>query len=171
MNRHWREGIQPKKFTWIFENKLAVSEQPGGFGGEYKKVRRDVELTWIQNQNFNCMISISPSPQNLAKYKELDFTSVHLPIADEPELEELKQLYSIVQEKLQANQKILLHRRRRTDLMAGITAGYLYWNKLAQNETDAIMQVELIFNAKMGRDGRRLLNSVIAGTSPKIKNK
>jgi hypothetical protein len=36
----WAAGIPPRNFTWVIRDRLAVSERPGGFAPNHRKVRR-----------------------------------------------------------------------------------------------------------------------------------
>jgi hypothetical protein len=36
----WAQGIPPRNFAWIMKDRLAVSERPGGYGANHRRVRR-----------------------------------------------------------------------------------------------------------------------------------
>ena len=70
MKGKWAAGIPPRNFTWIIRDRLAVSERPGGFSVNHRKVRRTEEIIWLRVQGFGRIISLLPSPHNLAAYEE-----------------------------------------------------------------------------------------------------
>jgi hypothetical protein len=56
-----------------------MSERPGGFAPNHRKVRRQEEIIWLQVQGFTRVISLLPSPHNLQAYEEKSMASVHFP--------------------------------------------------------------------------------------------
>ena len=60
MRGKWAAGIQPRSFTWVYKDILAVSERPGGSTTVHRRVRRDEELLWLKHQGFGRVISILP---------------------------------------------------------------------------------------------------------------
>ena len=40
----WALGIQPRNFTWIIKDRLAICERPGGYGVNHRRVRRQEEI-------------------------------------------------------------------------------------------------------------------------------
>ena len=61
----WALGIQPRNFTWIIKDRLAVCERPGGYGVNHRRVRRQEEIIWLRENNFAKVISIIGAPHNL----------------------------------------------------------------------------------------------------------
>ncbi|MGA2932296.1 MAG: hypothetical protein ABSE98_09460 [Acidimicrobiales bacterium] len=66
MKGKWAAGISPRNFTWVIKDHLAVSERPGGFSVNHRRVRRQEEIIWLRVQGFGRVISLLPSPHNLA---------------------------------------------------------------------------------------------------------
>ena len=56
----WAAGIPPRNFTWVIKDRLAVSERPGGFAPNHRKVRRQEEIIWLQVQGFTRVFSLLP---------------------------------------------------------------------------------------------------------------
>ena len=52
MRGKWAAGISPRKFTWVVQDQLAVSERPGGFAPNHRRVRRQEEIIWLRVQGF-----------------------------------------------------------------------------------------------------------------------
>ena len=61
MKGKWAAGIPPRNFTWVIKDRLAVSERPGGFAPNHRKVRRQEEIIWLQVHGFTRIISLLPS--------------------------------------------------------------------------------------------------------------
>ncbi len=70
MKGKWAAGIPPRNFTWVIRDSLAVSERPGGFAPNHRRVRRQEEIIWLRVQEFNRVISLLPSPHNLQAYED-----------------------------------------------------------------------------------------------------
>ena len=80
MKGKWAAGIPPRNFTWVIKDRLAVSERPGGFAPNHRKVRRQEEIIWLQVQGFTRVVSLLPSSHNLQAYEEKSMASVHFPL-------------------------------------------------------------------------------------------
>ena len=76
----WALGITPRNFTWIIKDKLAVCERPGGYGDNHRRVRRQEEIIWMRENNFDLVISIIAAPHNLHAYQELSMPHRHRPL-------------------------------------------------------------------------------------------
>ena len=76
----WAAGIPPRNFTWVIKDRLAMSERPGGFAPNHRKVRRQEEIIWLQVQGFTRVVSLLPSSHNLRAYEEKSMASVHYPL-------------------------------------------------------------------------------------------
>ena len=80
MKGKWAAGIPPRNFTWVIKDRLAISERPGGFAPNHRKVRRQEEIIWLQVQGFTRVVSLLPSSHNLQAYDEKALASVHYPL-------------------------------------------------------------------------------------------
>ena len=80
MKGKWAAGIPPRNFTWVIKDRLAMSERPGGFAPNHRKVRRQEEIIWLQVQGFTRVVSLLPSSHNLQAYEEQAMASVHFPL-------------------------------------------------------------------------------------------
>ena len=47
-----------------------MSERPGGFAPNHRRVRRQEEIIWLRVQGFTRVVSLLPSSHNLAAYDE-----------------------------------------------------------------------------------------------------
>ncbi len=159
MNRQWKAGIEPQKLTKIVNN-LYISEQVGGYEDHYRPVRRDVEITWLLNQEFDLIVSLLPTTQNLQNYSKKGLNYIHHPVAKTVEVETLIKLYQILYENLAQGRKILMHRYKRADLMAGIMAGFFLYTNIAQEKSEAILRIENLFCSKIEEDGNRLVKLI-----------
>jgi hypothetical protein len=159
----WAAGIPPRNFTWIIKDRLAVSERPGGFAPTHRRVRRQEEIIWLRVQGFNRVVSLLPSPHNLAAYDEGDLQWAHYPLS--PGIDPrptLADCYADLQGALGAGQRILVHQDELGDRVMGTVAGFLVWSGRLESGPQAIAVVEHVVGHQMGSNGREL---VVAATA------
>jgi len=154
----WAAGLAPRNFTWIIKDRLAVSERPGGYARNHRRVRRQEEIIWLREQGFNRVVSLLGSPHNLHAYDEMGVTWSHIPFStlDDPRTV-LPQLYGQLQGWLAAGEKILVHQEDLGDRLMGVMAGYLLVTRMIGTGPQAIAVVERIVQRQMGPDGRQLV--------------
>ena len=63
MRGKWAMGITPRYFCWIIKDRLAVSERPGGYARNHRRVRRQEEIIWLREQHFSRIVSLLAYPQ------------------------------------------------------------------------------------------------------------
>ncbi|HLI54874.1 MAG TPA: hypothetical protein VKU88_11150 [Acidimicrobiales bacterium] len=158
MRGKWARGIRPRFFAWIIMGKLAVSERPGGYARNHRKVRRQEEILWLRGEQFTRIVSLLPSPHNLHAYDELGMTWSHVPLSphDDP-AEVLSELYADLKRWLASGERILVHQEEMGDRLMGVVAGYLRWSGLVPSGPHAITIVERILARQMGPAGRELV--------------
>ena len=151
----WAQGIKPRHFNWVIDGQLAVCERPGGYGVNHRKVRRQEEIIWIRENNFDFVISLIPSNHNLHNYDELGVAWKHWPLA--PTVDRNAALATIFPELhrlLHGGSALLLHGEELGDRLAGLLAGYLRWSGMVPETTKAIVIIERILGRQMGPEGR-----------------
>ncbi len=158
MKGKWAAGIEPRNFSWIIKGQLAVSERPGGYARNHRRVRRREEIIWLREQGFTRLVSLLASPHNLHAYDELGVAWSHVLFGpqDDPR-QVLPDLYRSVQQWLAAGDRILLHQEELSDRVMGVAAGYLLWAGLIKEGPQAIAVVEHIVQRQMGPGGRELV--------------
>jgi len=158
MKGKWAQGIQPRNFSWVMKDKLAVCERPGGYGVNHRRVRRQEEIIWIREQGFTCVVSVIPSPHNLHNYTELDVPWRHLPfgVHDAPR-QVLSELFELLEELTGAGGKVLLHGDELGDRISGIIAGYLVWTQMVPDGPESTSLVERLVHRQIGPVGRELV--------------
>jgi hypothetical protein len=158
MRGKWERGIQPRNFAWIIRDKFAVSERPGGYARNHRKVRRHAEILWLRNQGFTRVVSMLPSPHNLHAYDELGVTWSHLPFASGGEAKQmLGDLYPQIKQWIASGEKILVHQEELGDRVMGVVAGFLLWAGLVETGPHAVTVTEQILHRQMGPPGRELV--------------
>jgi hypothetical protein len=158
----WAAGIPPRNFAWIVRDLLAVSERPGGSAPNHRRVRRQEEIIWLRVQGFNRVVSLLPSPHNLAAYEEGQIASAHFPLtatSDVPEM--LGDLYRNLDGWLHGGERILLHQEELGDRVMGVVAGYLLWSGRLPGGPQAIAVAERLVSRQMGPIGRDLVAEVV----------
>ncbi|HUQ40625.1 MAG TPA: hypothetical protein VM030_10770 [Acidimicrobiales bacterium] len=158
MRGKWAAGIEPRHFAWVIKDRLAVSERPGGYSRNHRKVRRQEEIIWLREQGFARVVSLLPSPHNLHAYDELNMPWAHFPLGPgvDPRTY-LHDLYVHLRDWLAAGDRILLHQEELSDRLQGVVAGYLLWSRLLPSRPQAITVLEQILHRQMGPPGRELV--------------
>src|SRR5680860_200960 len=120
----WAQGIVPRNFSWVIKDRLAVSERLGRYGASHRRVRRQEEIIWAQQQSFTCIVSLLPSPHNLHAYDEAGMPWHHVPFGphDDPATI-LSGLYPEVRSRLAAGEKLLVHQEELGDVVQGVMGG------------------------------------------------
>ena len=158
MRGKWERGIEPRNFAWVIRDQLAVSERPGGYARNHRKVRRHEEILWLRNQGFTRIVSLLPSPHNLHAYDEHGATWSHFPFGPAADSRAtLGELYPQMQAWLAAGERILVHQEELSDRVMGVVAGYLVVTGLIESGPEAVMVVEQILHRQMGPGGRELV--------------
>jgi len=158
MRGRWAEGIPPRNFTWVIRDRLAISERPGGFAPNHRKVRRQEEILWLRGQGFTAVVSLLPSPHNLQAYEELAMPAVHIPLPMSGDVRSvLAGLYRGIHDRLSSGGQLLIHQDELSDRVMGVAAGYLVWSGRLSGEPQAIAVVEHLVGHPMGPAGREVV--------------
>ena len=157
----WAQGIAPREFCWVIQDKLAVCERPGGHGPNHRRVRRQEEIIWIREQGFNKVISLIPTPHNLHNYDELGVSWIHRPFGPLAEPDEfMAQFFPELKKWLAADgSKLLMHGEEISDRMAGLLGGYLLWTGMVPAAPQVISIIEQILKKQMGAIGRAIVDA------------
>jgi hypothetical protein len=154
----WAAGIPPRNFTWVIKDRLAVSERPGGFAPNHRKVRRQEEIIWLQVQGFNRVISLLPSSHNLQAYEEKSMACEHFPLPLAGDARGvLADLYRELHTRLTSGERLLVHQEELGDRVTGVVAGYLLWSDRLPSGPQAITVLEHMTGHAMGPGGRQLV--------------
>lgn len=165
MKGKWAQGIRPRNFSWVIRDRFAVSERPGGYGANHRRVRRQEEIIWVREQGFTRVISIIPANSNLHNYTELEVAWLHRPLRsleDAPAL--MAELFPELDRLLAADDKVLLHGEELGDRIAGLVAAYVIWSGMVPEPPKATMLVERMLARQIGPTGRELI--ALAPTIP-----
>jgi hypothetical protein len=156
----WAQGIEPRHFRWIIKDRLAVCERPGGYGDSHRRVRRQEEIIWLRQNEFDRVISLISSSHNLHNYAELDMPFRHVPFAgpqDGPEV--LLAVLATIRDHLMT-ERIIVHREELGERIAGLVATYLLWMDLVPSGPDAITVTEQLLERELGPIARELVAMV-----------
>lgn len=158
MKGKWAAGIPPRNFTWVIKDRLAVSERPGGFAPNHRKVRRQEEIIWLQVHGFTRIFSLLPSSHNLQAYEERSMASLHFPLPPAGDTRAvLADLYREIHLRLTAGERLLIHQEELGDRVTGVVAGYLLWSGRLPSSPQAITVLEHMTGHQMGPGGRELV--------------
>jgi len=154
----WAAGIPPRNFTWVIKDRLAMSERPGGFAPNHRKVRRQEEIIWLQVQGFTRVFSLLSSQHNLQAYEEKSLASVHFPLPASGDARPvLADIYRELSQRMAAGERILIHQEELGDRVNGVVAGYLLWSGRLPNGPQAITVLEHMTGHPLGPSGRELV--------------
>ena len=166
MKGKWAQGIQPRNFSWVVKDKLAVCERPGGYGANHRRVRRQEEIIWIREQGFTCVVSLIPSPHNLHNYDELGVTWRHRPFTQGDDAQRfVATFFPEIRTLISEGQKLLVHQDELGDRVSGLMAGFLLWSGMVESGPQAISITEQLVHRQLGPLGRQLVT--IAAELPK----
>ncbi|MXW42171.1 MAG: hypothetical protein F4138_05535 [Acidimicrobiia bacterium] len=169
MKGKWAEGIQPRNFRWIMQDRLAVCERPGGQSESHRRVRRTEEINWIRQQGFSRVVSLMPSTHNLHSYSEQNIAWSHWPISDREEYgDRLGALFVELNVLLTRGEKVLVHRRRLSDEVCGFMAGYLLWMGMVSGESQVVVIMEKMTQRPFGALGRRIVSAAARMPAPEV---
>ncbi len=163
MRGKWAAGIPPRNFTWVIRDHLALSERPGGFAPNHRRVRRTEELIWLRGKGFTRIVSLLPSQHNLHAYDDEHIAHAHFPVvpgADPRAV--LSDCYRALDAALHSGERVLVHREELGDRVTGVAAGFLVWSGRVSSEPKAIALVEHLVGHQMGSAGRELVVAAAA---------
>jgi hypothetical protein len=159
MRGRWAQGLEPRFLTWIITDRLAVSERPGGFARNHRKVRRQEELIWLAGHGFTHVLSLLDSPHNLHAYEEAGIAYEHVPLGRHDELpERLRDVYVTLSSWMaDPAERVLMHHEEFGDRLLGVVAGYLLYAGLVSEGPHAIVVLEKLTGRQLGSVGRELV--------------
>lgn len=167
MRGKWAAGIPPRNFTWIIRDRLAMSERPGGFAPNHRRVRRQEELIWLRAKGFGRVISLLPSQHNLHVYEEEGMAYAHYPLFPNADPRPaLTGCYADLGRSLGEGLCVLVHQEELGDRVLGVAAGFLLWSGRVPSEPQAIALLEHLVGRQMGAQGRELVVAA-AGLPPR----
>jgi hypothetical protein len=161
MRGKWAQGIEPRHFRWVIKDRIAVCERPGGYGDSHRKVRRQEEIIWLRQHEFDFVISLIGSTHNLHNYEELGVPFHHVPFsgpADGPL--GLTRAMASIRDHVGKGHKIVVHREELGERVSGLMAAYLLWMDLVPDGPRAINVTEQLFERELGPVARELVSMV-----------
>ena len=127
---------QPTGFVWVEKGKLA--------GSGYPASKRQLE--WVRSQGIDSVLTLteSPLPEELTDGVEMEF--LHVPMGDHkgPSQADLAKAATIVQERLAAGKKVMVHCLAGEGRTGCVLAAYM----IRSRDVDAPKALEIIRGAK-----------------------
>jgi len=155
MRGKWAQGIEPRHFTWVIKDRVAVCERPGGYGANHRKVRRQEEIIWLRQNNFDFVMSLCGSNQNLHNYEEMGLPFHHVPFSGPAAGPlSLTRAMASIRDHVTAGDKIIVHRDQLGERVMGLVAAYLLWMELVPDGPQAISITERLFERELGQIAR-----------------
>jgi hypothetical protein len=154
--------------VWIVKDRIAVSERPGGYARNHRRVRRQEEVIWLREQGFDRIVSLLASPHNLHAYDDLSMRWTHFPFPPHADpAEALPEIFNHLRQGLTAGDRVLVHMEELGDRLMGIMAAFLLWNGMLPDGPQAIAILEQIVQKQMGPPGREIVAIVPELPAPK----
>jgi hypothetical protein len=155
----WAQGLQPRNFYWIIQDRLAASERPGGYARNHRKVRRQEELIWLKQQGFTRVLSLLDSPHNLHAYEEAGIAYANVPYGRHDELAiHLHEIYATISGWISLpTERVLVHHDEFGDRLLGTLAGYLLYAQLVDEPTHAVQIIEKMTGRQLGTQAREIV--------------
>ena len=161
MRGKWAQGIEPRHFRWIVKGRVAVCERPGGYGDNHRKVRRQEEIIWLRQNDFDFVVSLIGSTHNLHNYEQLGLPFHHVPFSGPADgLLGLTRAMAAIRDHVDRGHKIVVHREALNERVAGLMAAYLLWTGLVPDGPSTITVTERMFERGLGPIARELVAMV-----------
>ena len=129
-------------------------QQPGGYGDNHRRVRRQEESSGSAN-GFGCVVSIIQAPHNLHT-TTTGVTYRHRPF-NGAEARRGLAFYRELHDMLKAGTKVLIHGEEVGDRLIGVMGGYIRWSGLVDDDTQAITITERIAERQLDPFARNLI--------------
>jgi hypothetical protein len=160
----WAQGLEPRFFIWIMTDHLAVSERPGGFARNHRKIRRQEELIWLSQNAFTRVLSLLDSPHNLHAYDDAGIEYEHIPLGRNDELpERLGVIYEAIARRMDnPSERVLVHHEELGERLLGVMGGYLLYTGVITEGPHAIGAIEQLSSRELGAAGREIIALTLA---------
>lgn len=157
----WAKGIVPRHFTWVLKDQMAICERLGGYGDSHRSVRRQEEIIWVLNSEFDVVVSLIPGPSNLHNYEELKLPHLHWPLSSTDDFEMLlPEMYQELRNRLDRGGRLLFHREEINDLVCGFVGGYVAWTGMVPDSPKAVNATEHLLSRPLGPLARTMVQAV-----------
>ena len=154
-------GLKPRGYTWVINDRLAVSDRVGGSGFQHRRVRREEEITWlVEEAGINTIVSMLAGNQNLAAYRQAGIATYSVPVSAGVEREDVVRFHRTLDKALARNHaKVLVHREVVDDTIGGLVGGYLVSSGMVDDPILALAVIQQILGRPLGPEGRSLFPS------------
>ncbi len=159
----WAQGLEPRGFAWIIQDRLAASERPGGFARNHRKVRRQEELIWLVGHGFTHVLSLLDSPHNLHAYEEAGLPYEHIPLGRRDDWgSSLGRTFATLKKWLDdPAELVLIHHEEFGERLMGVLAGYLLYTGIVTEGPHAIVMMEKVTGRELGAPGREIVATTL----------
>jgi hypothetical protein len=157
-------GLKPRGFTWVINERLAVSDRVGGSGFQHRRVRREEEITWlIEEAGINTIVSMLPANQNLAAYRQAGIATYSIPVGSPVSTDETSRFFTTIDKALSRNHaRVLVHREVIDDALSGLLGGYLVASGMVKDPILAVAIIQQILGRALGPEARALIPAATA---------
>lgn len=152
-------GLKPRGFTWVINDRLAVSDRVGGSGFQHRRVRREEEITWlVEEADINTIVSMLAGNQNLAAYRQAGIATYSVPITNPLTDRDVARFFATLDQALSRNHaRVLIHRETIDDTIGGLLGGYLVNSGMVEDPILALALIQQILGRALGPEGRSII--------------
>ncbi len=152
-------GLKPRGFTWVINDRLAVSDRVGGSGFQHRRVRREEEITWlVEEAAINTIVSMLAGNQNLAAYRQAGIATYSVPISNPLSGHDAARFFATLDRALsRSHARVLIHRETIDDTIGGLLGGYLVKSGMVDDPILALALIQQILGRALGPEGRSLI--------------
>lgn len=170
MRGKWAQGIVPRGFTWIVKDRIAVCERPGGCGDGHRRVRRQEEVIWIKESDFDTVLSLLSSDYNLHSYDEFGQAWVHIPFTGAEDGQgRVEEICRAIDRLSSDDRRLLVHREELNDVVCGLIGAWLLHAGLVDSGPRAISFAEQLTSRPLGGPGRAIVG-LVAPADDKLRD-
>lgn len=157
-------GLKPRGFTWVINERLAVSERVGGSGFQHRKVRREEEITWlVEEARINTVVSMLPGNQNVAAYREAGIATYTVPLNGSLDRRDQIIFFKTLDMAMaRKKSRVLVHRESVDDTVGGLLGGFLVNSGMVEDPILALAVIQQILGRALGPEGRSLIPSIMS---------
>lgn len=153
-------GLKPRELAWIVPYRLAIGERPGGSGRAHRRIRREEEIRWLQQNDFVVVVSLLAAAHNMSMYVEAGFRAIHVPIQPGEASDHLDEVFEILDEVVLSDKaKTLVHSDEVDEELCGVLGAWLLHAGLVPNEPSAVATIEAVTARQLGPRGLTVIQA------------
>jgi len=112
----------------------------------------------VEEAEINTIVSMLPSNQNLAAYRQAGIATYSVPMTSPLDRKDVVRFFATLDQALARNHaKVLIHRETIDDTIGGLLGGYLVNSGMVADPILALALIQQILGRALGPEGRSLV--------------